>query len=83
VAAKKQSADDGDKLGALDKIAGLLAAYVTREMKPEDATILLEGVGFTGREVTELLGVSDSYVRQVRFQRNKKGKKKKKKAKSG
>jgi DNA-directed RNA polymerase specialized sigma24 family protein len=82
VVAKKQSADEGDKVGALDKIARLLAAYVTRDMKPEKATLLMEGAGFTGREITELLGVSDSYVRQVRFQRKaKKGKKKK--AKSG
>jgi hypothetical protein len=83
VVAKKQSADGGDKVGALEKIAGLLAAYVTREMKPEDATLLLEGAGFTDREITELLGVSDSYVRQVRFQRRAKKGKKKRKAKAG
>ena len=74
--AKKQNADDSEEVGALDKIARLLAAYVTREMKLEDSALLLEGAGFTSREITELLGVSDSYVRQVRFQR-KKGKKKK------
>jgi hypothetical protein len=78
VAAQKQSVDEGNEEGALDKIARLLAAYVTRDMKPEDSAILMEGAGFTGREITELLGVSDSYVRQVRFQRKaKKGKKKK------
>lgn len=81
MAAKKQSADNEETVGALDKIARLLAAYVTREMKPEASALLLEGAGFTSREITELLGVSDSYVRQVRFQRKaKKGKKKKAKA---
>jgi hypothetical protein len=50
-------------------------------MKPDEATLIMEGAGFTDREITELLGVSDSYVRQVRFQRKaKKGKKMKPKA---
>jgi hypothetical protein len=78
VAAKKQGVDEGEKVGASDKIARLLAAYVTRDMKPDAAALLMEGAGFTVGEITELLGVSDSYVRQVRFQRKaKKGKKKK------
>lgn len=81
MAAKKQSAEAEDRPGALDKIARLLAAYVTRGVKPDEATLILEGAGFTDREITQMLGVSDSYVRQVRFQRNaKKGKKKKPKA---
>jgi hypothetical protein len=83
VVAKKPSAEEEDNVGALDKMARLLAGYVTREMKSEDATVLLEGAGFTGREITELLGVSDSYVRQVRFQRKAKKGRKKKKSKAG
>jgi hypothetical protein len=79
--AKKQNADGEDKVGTLEKIARLFAAYVTRGMKPDEATLIMEGAGFTDREITELLGVSDSYVRQVRFQRKaKKGKKMKPKA---
>jgi hypothetical protein len=62
----------------MDKIAGLLAAYVTRDMKPEDAALMLDGIGFTSREITNLLGVGDSYVRQVRFNNKKQGRKKKK-----
>jgi hypothetical protein len=62
----------------MDKIAGLLAAYVAREMKQEDAALMLDGIGFTSKEITSILGVYDSYVRQVRFQRKKQGSKKKK-----
>lgn len=81
MAVKKQSANGEAQIGALDKIARLFAAYVTRGMKPEEATNMLEGAGFADREITELLGVGESYVRQVRFQRKaKKGKKKKPKA---
>lgn len=81
--AKKPSVDEGDSVGALDRIARLLAGYVTRGMKSEDAVSLLEGAGFTDREVTEMLGVSNSYVRQVRFQRKVKKGKKKRKTKAG
>lgn len=81
MAAKKQNADGAAQIGALDKMARLFAAYVTRGMKPDEATNMLEGAGFSDREITELLGVGESYVRQVRFQRRaKKGKKKKPKA---
>jgi hypothetical protein len=81
MAAKKRNGEGEDQLGALDKIARLFAAHITRGMKPDEATLIMEGAGFTDREITELLGVSDSYVRQVRFQRNaKKGSKKKPKA---
>jgi hypothetical protein len=79
MAAKKRNAEGEEQRGALDKIARLFAVHVTRDMKPDEATLIMESAGFTGREITELLGVSDSYVRQVRFQRNaKKGRKKKK-----
>lgn len=78
MAVKKQNANGEAKIGALDKIARLFAAYVTRGMKPDEATNMLEGAGFADREITELLGVGESYVRQVRFQRKaKKGKKRK------
>jgi hypothetical protein len=64
----------------LEKIAGLLAAYVTRDMNPEEAALMLDSIGFTNREITGILDVGESYVRQVRFQRKNKGKKKKAKA---
>jgi hypothetical protein len=81
VAVRKRSAEGEEQVGALDKIARLFAAHVTRGMKPDEATLIMEGAGFTDREIMELLGVSNSYVRQVRFQRNaKKGRKKKSKA---
>lgn len=81
MALRRKNAEDAPKIDAMEKIAGLLAAYITREMKPEDAALLLDDIGFSGNEITKLLGVGESYVRQVRFQR-KKGKKKKK-AKGG
>jgi hypothetical protein len=79
--AKKQNAEGEDEANTLEKIARLFAVYVTRGLKPDEATLLMEGAGFSDREITELLGVSNSYVRQVRFQRKaKKGKKKRPKA---
>lgn len=77
MAPRRKGAEELPRVDVMDKIAGLLAAYVTRDMKPEDAALLLDNIGFTGAEITSLLGVGESYVRQVRFQRKNKGKKKK------
>jgi hypothetical protein len=76
MAPRKRSADDSTKVDVMEKIAGLLAAIVIKDMKPDDAAILLDNIGFNSSEITKLLGVGDSYVRQARF-RAKGGAKKK------
>jgi hypothetical protein len=75
MAARRKGAEAAPKVEALDKIACLLAMIVTKEMKQDDAAILLDNIGFTGAEITKLLGVNDNYVRVARF-RAKNGKKK-------
>lgn len=71
-AARKRAsaaADDGAGSGtsALDRIAGLLALLVTKNMDKEDAAVRLVGVRFSDREIAGILGVSEGYVRLSRF----------------
>jgi hypothetical protein len=44
-------------------------------MKQDDAATLLDSIGFTGPEITRLLGVTESYVRVARFRAKKDAKK--------
>ena len=55
------------RTSALDKIAGLLALHVAKEMDREEATVRLGGVGFSDREIAGILAVTDGYVRLARF----------------
>ena len=64
-AAAEESAGSGTP--ALDRIAGLLALLVTKDMDKEDAAVRLGGVGFSDREIADILGVTDGYVRLSRF----------------
>ncbi|BAL79189.1 hypothetical protein [Bradyrhizobium cosmicum] len=77
MAPRKGEGTDLPALGAMDKIANLLALYVTKEMKQDDAVMALLGAGFTDREITDMYNLGNSYVRQVRFQRKGRAKKKK------
>jgi hypothetical protein len=63
--AADESAEQGTS--ALDKIAGLLALHVVKEMEKEEAAARLGGVGFSDREIAGILGVTDGYVRLARF----------------
>ncbi|MET4449495.1 DNA-directed RNA polymerase specialized sigma24 family protein [Bradyrhizobium sp. GM2.2] len=57
----------GNGTAALDRIAGLLALLVTKDMEREDAAVRLGGVGFSDREIAGILGVTEGYVRLSRF----------------
>ena len=57
----------GSGTAALDRIAGLLALLVTKDMEKEDAAVRLGGVGFSDREIAGILGVTEGYVRLSRF----------------
>lgn len=55
----------------LQKIASLLAIMVTKEMETEQAAKLLERIRFTDPEINSVLGISDSYLRVMRFKSRK------------
>jgi hypothetical protein len=74
---KKRDADADAKTDPLDKIAGLLAVHVTRDMEKDVAARFLEGLGFTDPEINGALGTSEGYMRQLRFQQRKARKKRK------
>lgn len=64
---------------AADKIAGVLALIATKGMDKDDAALKLDAIGFTSKEIADLLDVGGNYVNVARFRRNKPVKKAKKK----
>ncbi len=73
---RRKSADDAPSATAADKIAGVLALIAIKDMKPDDAALKLDAIGFTSKEIEALLTVSPGYVKVARF-RARKGKKRK------
>jgi hypothetical protein len=63
---------------ALDKIAGLLALIATHDMETDAAAVRLGGVGFSDREISGLIGVTEGYVRLARFRAKSKKRRKRK-----
>ena len=64
---------------ALDKIAGMLALIAIRRMDKDEAALKLDGIGFSNKEISVLLGVGTNYVNVARFRKNRPAKKAKKK----
>ena len=62
-----------------DKIAGVLALIATKDMDKDDAALKLDAIGFSSKEIADLLNVGGNYVNVARFRRNKPVKKAKKK----
>jgi hypothetical protein len=63
---KKRDAENRAPVDPLQKIAGLLAIQVARDMEKDEAAKLLEGIGFTDPEINGVLGTSESYLRVMR-----------------
>ncbi len=64
---KRKAGGDTDveiegRVPAAEKIARLLALIATRDMETDDAALKLDGVGFSSREIADLLGVGTNYV---------------------
>jgi hypothetical protein len=59
--------DAGKGTSALDRVAGLLALLVVKDMEKEDAAVRLGAVGFSDREIAGIIGVTEGYVRLSRF----------------
>ncbi len=64
---------------AADKIAGVLALIATKDMDKDDAALKLDAIGFSSKEIADLLDVGGNYVNVARFRKNKPAKKAKKK----
>lgn len=54
-------------LPALERIANLLAVIATRDLAPDAAAVKLDALGFTGREIAAILGVSSTYAGVAKF----------------
>jgi len=64
---------------AADKIAGVLALIAIKDMDKDDAALKLDAIGFSSKEIADLLDVSGNYINVARFRKNKPAKKVKKK----
>jgi hypothetical protein len=64
---------------AADKIAGVLALIATKGMETDDAALKLDAIGFTSKEISDLLDVGANYVNVARYRKNTGGKKARKK----
>jgi hypothetical protein len=69
--AKRNAADENNsgERTAADKIASLLALIVTKDMEPDAAALKLDAIGFTSREISDLLEVGPNYVNVARHRR--------------
>lgn len=68
----KRKASVSEPIEPMAVIARLLALIAIKGVDKEEAALQLSGAGLDGKVITELLGVSESYVRLARFNRNKK-----------
>ena len=68
----KKPSDQNDKPDPLELISRLLAMHLVKDVDADDAVAKLSGVGLDDKSVAEMLGVTDSVVRGVRFRRSKK-----------
>ncbi len=57
---------------ATNKIAGLLALIVTKDMDKDNAALKLDAIGFDAREISALLDVGPNYVNVARHRAAKK-----------
>jgi hypothetical protein len=67
--AAKADAEEG--VSAADKIAGVLALIATKGMDTDSAALKLDAIGFTSREIADLLDVGLNYVNVARHRKNK------------
>lgn len=73
--AKRRKGAETPKPDALLMIARLLALIAIKGADRDEAALQLGAVGFDDKAIADLIGVSESYVRVVRFRnKRKKGK---------
>lgn len=70
--AKRKASSSDPTLDPMTVIARLLALIVTKGVEKDEAALQLSAAGLDAKAITDLLGVSGSYVRKARFNRTKK-----------
>lgn len=70
---------NGAPRSAVDKIASLLALIAIKDMESDTAALKLDAVGFSSREISDLLDVGANYVNVARHRKKSTGKKVRKK----
>jgi hypothetical protein len=70
----KRAAGNGDDtkgVTAAEKIAGLLALIAIKGMDTDSAALKLDAIGFSAREIADLLDVGLNYVNVARHRKSK------------
>lgn len=75
----RKRSDEDQKPDALDLIAKLLAVHLVKGMEKDAAAAQLGGIGFGDKAVAEMVGISESAVRGIRFRAKKSSRRRKKK----
>jgi hypothetical protein len=73
----KKPKNEVPKLEPLELISRLLALHLVKDMENTEAAARLGAVGFDDKSVGEMVGITESTVRGIRFRRSKKPAKKK------
>lgn len=67
----KKGKDEVPKPDPLELIARLLALHLVKGMEKDDSAAQLGAIGFDDKSVAEMVGISESAVRGIRFRRAK------------
>jgi hypothetical protein len=73
MAKKRRTAAEADapRVSVQDKIAGCIALMAVRGMDTDDAALKLDAIGFSSREIADLLDVGTNYVNVARHRKKK------------
>ena len=72
MAKKRRPSASASKPDVMTIVARLLAIIAAKGIDKDEACLQLSGAGLDDRVITELLGVSESYIRVARYNRKKK-----------
>jgi hypothetical protein len=62
----KKAKGEASKIDVMEKIARLLAVIAIKDLKDDQAALLLDGAGFDAREIGEMLHVNDNYIHSLK-----------------
>lgn len=70
--AKRRKSAEAPKPDAMQVIARLLAILVVKGTEKDEAALQLSAAGLDDKIISDMLGVSESYIRVARYRRKKK-----------
>jgi hypothetical protein len=62
----KKAKSESIKVDVMERIARLLAAIAVKDLKDDEAALILDGAGFDAREISEMLHVSGNYIHSLK-----------------